>query len=99
MSAVVKKRLIIEADFNPDKTINNFSVSREMTDDEFVLLFATIYGRSLKFAELFTAVNKALHTIAAEKKVRDEYYNMLRNISIIDTDTGEVLEEIPAGVK
>lgn len=95
----MRKKLIIEAQFDATGKVLNFSVSREMTDDEFVLLFATIYGRSLKFASLFTAVNKSLHTIAAEKKVRDEYYNMLRNISIIDTDTGEVLQEIPAGVR
>lgn len=95
----MRKKLIIDAEFDATGKVLNFSVSREMTDDEFVLLFATIYGRSLKFAELFTAVNKSLQTIAAEKKVRDEYYNMLRNISIIDTDTGEVLQEIPAGVR
>lgn len=95
----MRKKLIIEAQFDATGKVLNFSVSREMTDDEFVLLFATIYGRSLKFAELFTAVNKSLHTIAAENKVREEYYNMLRNISIVDTDTGEVLQEIPAGVR
>lgn len=95
----MRKKLIIEAQFDDKGKVLNFCVSREMTDDEFVLLFATIYGRSLKFAELFTAVNKSLHTIAAENKVREEYYNVLRNISIVDTDTGEVLQEIPAGVR
>lgn len=96
---MVRKKVIIAAVFNDDGTVSDFGVNREMTDDEFVLLFATLYGKSAKFAQLFNAVNKSLATLKAESKVREQYMNMLRNVSIIDTDTGEVLQEIPAGVE
>lgn len=98
-SKKITKQIIIKANFDNRGNVVDFAVERQMSDDEFVLLLSTMYGRSIKFSELFNATNKAISVIKASEKIRSQYMNMMKNIAIVDIDSGEILEEIPQGVR
>ena len=77
-----KYRQIIMYATIEEKNVVDIKISRDMSDDETVLLFSHLYAKSLSFARIFNAMRSFKDSLKMNEERAQEYLKLLDDVTV-----------------
>lgn len=75
------RQIIIYATIE-EQNVVDIKISRDLSDDETVLLFSHLYAKSLSFARIFNAMKNFKDSLKMNEERAQEYLKLLNDVTI-----------------